>query len=155
MNQVTPAVRDLARWVLAQEKQGKANSLTAADAAFSAFEQLRARWTKIIGVNGYQALLSRALVLARVSVSGSLESDQAVWLATAQVNADGVLNAGEPTTDGESGNHGAEVSVEVMAQMLGLLISFIGEELTFSLVRDVWPGALMSEGNSVGEGATE
>ena len=145
MNQVTPEVRDLAQWLLAQEGQETGDSRTTAETAFSAFEKLRVKWVKVIGVNGYQALLSRALVLAQVSVSWSLETERSVWLAAAHVNADGVLSGGR-TAEGTSGDEG---SVEVMAQMLGLLISFIGEDLTLNLVRDVWPGASLGKKNPV------
>ncbi|HVK09314.1 MAG TPA: hypothetical protein VM597_11100, partial [Gemmataceae bacterium] len=47
---------------------------------------------------------------------------------------------------------GSEGGVEVVAHLLGLLVTFIGEPLTLRLVRDAWPdvsaagAAVRSEG---------
>jgi hypothetical protein len=37
-----------------------------------------------------------------------------------------------------------EGGVVMVAQLLGLLVAFIGENLTVSLVRDVWPKARLT-----------
>jgi hypothetical protein len=36
----------------------------------------------------------------------------------------------------------------LIARLLGLLLIFLGETLTMSLVRDVWPDATFDDGNS-------
>lgn len=77
-----------------------------------------------MGNIGFKALLSRALALAAAEIPS---------LRTWQINADGSFERAEGV--------GAEGGVVLVAQLFGLLATFIGEELTLRLVREVWPKA--------------
>jgi hypothetical protein len=39
----------------------------------------------------------------------------------------------------------AEGGAEILAQLLGLLVTFIGANLTLQLVRDIWPRVALSD----------
>jgi hypothetical protein len=70
-----------------------------------------------------------------------------------QVMADGALQVpGEP--ESQSNQHQAdEGGVILLAQLLGLLVIFIGETLTLRLVQDTWSDAGLDDFNS-GDGRT-
>jgi hypothetical protein len=39
----------------------------------------------------------------------------------------------------------AEGGVELLAQLIGLLVTFIGANLTLQLIHDIWPGIQISD----------
>jgi len=117
LNTVTPAIKDLARRLIALEAARDA----AAGGAARACDQLRRPLTRMAGAAGFRSLLSRALALAKAG-DYSLNS--------VHIREDGVL-------DGLAGDDGAAV----VAHLLGLLETFIGASLTRQLVRDAWPDA--------------
>jgi hypothetical protein len=130
---MTPLVsRHLARRLLTYEADAGKNSLPTESAAFRVCEKLRRPLCTLAGVAGFRSLLSRALALARAEFPS---------LNTLQVNADGSLN---PLTElGPQKDNGLsdEGGAILIAQLLGLLLTFIGEGLTLRLVQDVWPEA--------------
>ena len=76
----------------------------------------------------------RSLTLAR---------REAPALSAVQVNPDGSLEG----LEGEA----AQVNVVLVAHLLGLLTTFIGETLTMQLLHGVWPDFAGSNSNSRGE----
>ncbi len=83
-----------------------------------------------MGRAGYQALVLRALVLAR---------EEAPWLCAIEINADGSLeNFAQLNDKHESAEvtHGSEV---LLAHLISLLVAFIGEVLTLRLLCELWP----------------
>ena len=93
-------------------------------------EKLRLPLSALAGAAGFQSLMARALTLAREEVP---------WLDAARVDAEGVLALdADPQLDTDRAAHGGEV---VIAQLLGLLVDFIGRELTLTLVHESWPAA--------------
>jgi len=123
-----PETLDLARRILAYEAVEGKPCRSMESAATLANEKLRLHLCALVGVAGYQGLLSRALTLARAEVPG---------LGPVRVTTDGYLQGLselEPHID-----HAQEGGVIFLAQLLGLFISFIGEALTFQLVQDVAP----------------
>ncbi len=93
-------------------------------------EKLRPQLSTLMGKSGFRALLSRALALA---------VSEAPWLAGVQVNAEGFLELQMPDNlklDAEQISAG---HVALVAHLLGLLVSFIGEILTIRLVCETWP----------------
>ena len=122
--------RDLALRLLACEAAAGENSEPAESAAFRVCERLRRPLITLAGVAGFRSLLSRALTLARA---------EAPSLNTVQVAADGSLKGLDELElhKEEAGDGGAIL----IAQLIGLLLTFIGEGLTLRLVQDVWPDA--------------
>jgi hypothetical protein len=125
-----PESRHLAQRLLAYEAVEGKNSAPAESAAFRVCAKLRRPLITLAGVAGFRSLLSRALTLAKA---------EAPSLSLVQVAADGSLKGLdelEPQIDNEqAGDEGAIL----IAQLLGLLLTFIGEGLTLRLVQDVWP----------------
>jgi hypothetical protein len=91
---------------------------------------MRPHLATLMGSTGFRSLLSRALALASAEVR---------WLRAARVAADGSL-VGTDELDAQTGpEEMAGGSVVLVACLLGLLVAFIGENLTLRMVRDVWP----------------
>ncbi|MGC2425121.1 MAG: hypothetical protein WA666_12305 [Nitrospirota bacterium] len=126
MNSLTPEMLKLARWLTAQEAAETNSPVTKNWAAFCVCEKLRKPLSALAGAEGYKALISRALTLAR---------KEAPSLGTVRVTEDGVLEwpgvFAERDADESAG-------VALVGQLLGLLAIFIGESLTLRLVRDIW-----------------
>lgn len=124
------ALRDLARQLLLHENhQGKAYE-SAAQPGRRAFEKLRTYLSKLVGVSGFQALLTRAL---------SQGKEHAPSLIALRVKDDGALEGFDEDAPRET----ADALEMLLAQLLGLLVTFIGQELTLQLMRDVWPDAAL------------
>jgi hypothetical protein len=138
MSQVTPKMREFAERLVAHETRVDSSG-EKSRAAFLVCEKLRPQLATLMGNAGFRALLLRALALAngeaaalrtlRVNVNGSLEGLEEL---TAQVDADEIARGG----------------VVLVTQFLGLLETFIGENLTVHLVREVWPKLLFDKPGS-------
>ena len=127
-----PESRHLAQRLLIYEAVDGENPEPAESAAFRVCAKLRRPLTTLAGVAGFRSLLSRALTLARA---------EAPSLNAVQVAADGSLqglDALASQTDKEQARDGGTI---LIAQLIGLLLTFIGEGLTLRLVQDVWPEA--------------
>jgi hypothetical protein len=121
-------MRGFAERLVAYETRANKSARAMSPGGFSVCEKLRPHLMTLVGNNGFRALLSRSLALA---------SAEAAWLRAVRVKADGTLE-GPPNIQ----TQGAEVhegGVVLVAQLLGLLVAFIGENLTLRLVREVWP----------------
>jgi hypothetical protein len=135
--------RDWARQLLANEAADE-TSVTTGPAFLRVYEKLRRSLCAFAGIAGFRALATRALTLAKA---------EAPSLRALQVTADGDLQGLseiEPQTEMHNGEDG---EVSLIAHLLGLLITFIGESLTLRLVQDAWPEAGRENCNS-GDGAT-
>jgi hypothetical protein len=118
----------MARNVLAQETEATHLPEAGAHAAVLAAEKLRLHLTRLVGVAGYHALLARALSLAKAEAS---------WLGAFVERAS--QQDAQVALEGE---------IALLSQLLGLLVTFIGEALTLRLVRDIWPEASLNAGNT-------
>ena len=136
MSRATPRMRDFAERLIAYESRGYKTSGNKTVAAFRACEKLRPHLATLLGSTGFHALLSRALALARA---------EAPRLCAVQVKADGSLAAADAPETPLDANEPVEGGVVLLALLLGLLVAFIGENLTLRLLRDVWPKLSVSE----------
>jgi hypothetical protein len=138
MSRATPQMRDFAAHLIAYETRGNESSGTRNPAAFPVCEKLRPHLATLVGNIGVRSLFSRALAQAEGEVPS---------LRALQVKADGSL-AGldiiEAQTDPEELAKGCVVLV---AQLLGLLVAFIGEKSVLRIVRDVWPKLALNDLN--------
>ena len=138
MDTPSPSIRDLARRLLAAEAASQSAAEPRVQAAVRVCEKLRVSLTRFAGVDGFRSLLRRALVLARAEVPalhGVTEKADGSIEGLEKVVADG----------GNSGVGGSDAAVAVTAHLLGLLVTFIGEPLTVSLMREAWPDASLDE----------
>ena len=123
-------MHDFAKRVIAHEAQGSKSSATNAPVIFSVIAKLRPMLTNLLGSVGFSALLSRALALVSKNIR---------WLAKVQINSDGSLHGLDELAEQIEPDEFFEGQVVLLAQLLGLLVAFIGERLTLNLVREAWP----------------
>lgn len=131
MNRATKPMRELAQHVITVESAGNISPEGTVAAAFSVCEKFRDPLSTLMGAGGFSALMGRTVAVAATEMP---------WLKGVSVAQDGTLagfNASEMRGNAKDFSEGALVLV---AQLLGLLVAFIGEDLTFRLVRELWPG---------------
>jgi hypothetical protein len=126
MDTISPAIRGLAGRLIALEA-GCATPRRPDDASSRACERLRVPLAKLVGAEGFRSLMARALAIAK---------DEDPSLDGLRVRPDGSLEG----ADRDGRGRDAESGDVVVARLLGLLVTFIGEPLTLRLVRDAWPG---------------
>lgn len=128
MTLIPPTTHDLAERLLAAERdngEGQDGS-----AAGNVCGRLGALLSKLAGAAGYHSLLSRAVALAKAEVP---------TLATLHVMPDGTLIGFYEARARTEKDEFASSEVMLVAQLLGLLMTFIGEPLTLQLVKEAWP----------------
>ena len=123
-------MRDFAGRLIAYETRDNKSSETKTPSACLVSAKLRPHLTTLMGNAGFRALLSRSLALAHTD---------APWLRAVQVKADGSLEGWDEPVAQVDPDEIFEGCVVLLAQLLGLLVAFIGENLTLHLVREVWP----------------
>jgi hypothetical protein len=123
-------MRDLAERLIAYETRENKSSETKTPAACLVGEKLRPHLAILMGNVGFRALLSRALALANAEVP---------WLRAVHVKADGSFEGLDELGAQVDPDEIFEGCVVLLAQLLGLLMAFIGEDLTLRLGREVWP----------------
>lgn len=132
MSIASPKIRDLARRLLALEETQDKSSDDHIYNLVKVCEKLRMTVSKLVGFAGFASLLFRALALAKAEVPS---------LGVVKVREDGSLEGlaeAERNRGSVPPGSGGEVLV---AQLLGLLVTFIGQSLMLRLVRDAWPDA--------------
>lgn len=126
-------MQTLALQLLASERTGVAAPEREIDLAVRACGKLGVPLMKLSGSAGFSSLLSRAVALAK---------RKAPALAGLGVEADGSLaGVNEIQKGSESAEAAQHAGVILVAELLGLLVTLIGEALTLRLVRDAWPQA--------------
>ena len=123
-------MRHFAKRLTVYERRANTASETKALSAFRVCEKLRAHLGTFMGTAGFRELLSCALPRANVEVP---------WLGAVHVNADGALEGLEELHAKHKPDELFEGGVVLVAQLLGLLVAFIGETLTLRFVHEVWP----------------
>jgi len=93
----------------------------------------------LAGVAGFRSLLSRALALARA---------EAPSLSAVEVGADGSLKGLDELGPQKDKDMSGEGGALLIAQLLGLLLTFIGEGITLRLVQNVWPESAFDDRDS-------
>ena len=139
-------MRHLARCLLAYEAIASNSPESMETMTLRVYEKLRQSLSVFAGAAGFHSLASRALTLAR---------SEAPSLSAAQVSADGTLEGiGELKSeinidkDRAGGNRTGDEGVILIARLLGLLLVFLGEALTLSLLKDAWPDVAFDDCNS-------
>ena len=119
-------MRALAQRLLTLEGRHQNATDDPVDAVVRVFERLRVALTRFAGSDGLTSLMRRAIALAR--------ADDPL-LQRVSVRADGSLEGLEQVP--------SDAALTIIAQFLGLLVTFVGEPLTLRFVRDAWPDALI------------
>jgi hypothetical protein len=120
--------RDLARSLVACESDTSTASQQTEPATVRVYERLRRQLGAPVGVDGFHALASRALALAKSESSR---------LGAVQITANGSLRGlGEVESQTDEDEDG-EARVILIAQLLGLFLTFLGEATTLRLIEDL------------------
>jgi hypothetical protein len=130
----TLTTRELAQQLLAYEANEAGPAMPREEAVRRVCDQLRLPLTTLAGAEGFRSLLMRSLTLAK---------QESPLLDAWEIKSDGSLQG----MNGE----GAQLGAVLIAQLLGLMITFIGESLTLRLLQDVWldlPGSEISTGRN-------
>jgi hypothetical protein len=143
MSTVPPAVRDLARRLIALEAARDDPPAAHGGGAGRVCDRLRVSLVRLAGVAGFRALVSRAVVLAKAEVAS---------LSPVQVREDGSLEGFDGPGPGPGAGPGGDGGAAVVGHLLGLLVTLIGEPLTRQLVRDAWPDAAAGETDGLAGG---
>ena len=122
-------MRDLARRLVAVEAASQCATGAHVHEAVRVCEKLQISLTRFAGSDGFTSLLRRALTLARAEIPS---------LQTIKLKPDGFLEGCEVLAV-DATNGGPEAVVVIIAHLLGLLVTFIGEPFTLRLVREAWP----------------
>jgi hypothetical protein len=128
---LTRETRELAQRLFDSEAaEDNASSEPTSSVIARVCEKLRQPLSAVVGVADYRSLISRALALAKLEVP---------TLGAVQVTTDGSLQGlGEISTQTDEAHTGGG-GVILIAELLGLFLSFLGEALTLQLVQDISP----------------
>ena len=118
--------RELARSLVASEAEAAKATLHTQPATVRVYEKLRRQLGAPVGTDGFQTLASRALALAR---------SESPRLNAVEVTANGGLR-GLGEIESKTGTE-EEVGVILIAQLLGLFLTFLGEATTLRLIEDL------------------
>jgi hypothetical protein len=143
MNRATAEIRNLAKELIGYEASRHKFSKAGALDAFHVTDKLRPHLANLMGIGGFRALLSRALVLAKAEVS---------WLGAVRVKADGTLDGVDQLHSQIDPAEFLEGKVVLLAQLFGLLVAFIGLNLASHIVSEIWPGISFKDGKFGGSG---
>lgn len=142
-----PEMRDLAHRLLSYEAGVGKASEPMESPTLRVYEKLRQSLSTFAGVAAFESLAFRALTQAKseapdlwpaqIAADGSL---QGLGKSEPQIDMDKDLASEFPVDDG---------GIVLIARLLGLLLIFLGEALTLSLLRNAWPGEAFDDRNSM------
>ncbi len=136
MNELSSGLIGIAAQLIDNEAQRNLAPEGTTANAFPVVDKLRLLLTKLMGKVGFTALLSRSLSIAGRQVS---------WLQSFHVTADGIIASRDHQAEALSPDDGNEGRIVLVATLLGLLETFVGEELMFRLLLEQWPQLSRSE----------
>jgi hypothetical protein len=123
-------MRKFAKRLIAYETGVNRSAGTTTPPTFHVCDKLRAHLAALMGQTGFRMLLSCALPRA---------NEEVPWLRAVNLGAEGSLEGLEALDGQISPEELSEGEVVLLAELLGLLVAFIGERLTLRQVREVWP----------------
>ena len=117
----TPTTRELAHQLLSFEEVEITRAMSDMTPVVRVCDKLRRPLATLAGAAGFRSLLARALKLAK---------QESPVLGAWEIKPDGSLQV--------FGGEMAESGAVLVAHLLGLMITLIGEYLTLRLLHDVW-----------------
>jgi len=120
--------RDLARNLVASEADASTTPLQSGPATVRVYERLRRQLGAPVGVDGFRAIASRALALAK---------SESPRLSAVQITANGGLHGLGDVESKTDADEDGEAGIVLIAQLLGLFLTFLGEATTLRLIEDL------------------
>ena len=130
MNPASHELRNLAERLIAFENKTDNSSTAILPRVCLVVEKVRPHLSALMGVMGFSALATRALMLATADIP---------WLRQVHVKADGALDGFAELSSQIDKDKFLQACVAYLTHLFGLLEVFIGEKLTLQLIYDVWP----------------
>jgi hypothetical protein len=128
----TPAQLALAYWLIGRELDDGGKVLPVSEAAERACRKFGNRLALLVTPAGAEALLSRATHLARTNFPSF---DQQRTARTVEALTERLRQ----TSNGVHTDQVDEGMSAVFASLIALVMSFVGEDLTWRMLREVWP----------------
>jgi hypothetical protein len=128
-------IREMARQLIEFEADNAKRSNQQSNAIIIVTNKLRLYLTKLTGTLGVNALFSRALTISKTQVQ---------TLRDIEVLPDGTLQGLENVSED------SDAATIIVAELLCLLITFIGISLTIHMLHDIWP-EIRTESNELGK----
>jgi hypothetical protein len=120
--------RDLARSLVASEADSNTTSPHTEPATVRVYERLRRQLGAPMGVGGFQALAFRALALAK---------SESPRLGGVQITESGALRGLDEVECQTDADEEGEGGIVLIAQLLGVFLTFLGEATTLRLIEDL------------------
>jgi hypothetical protein len=121
--------RELARSLVASEDDAATTSFQTEPATVRVYERLRRQLGAPVGAEGFHVIASRALALAKA---------EAPALSAVQMAANGGLRGLiEIESHDDTDEDDSEAGIILIAQLLGLFLTFLGEATTLRLIEDL------------------
>jgi len=118
----------MARSLVASEADASTTSLQAESATVRVYERLRRQLGAPVGTDAFRALAARALALAR---------SESPRLSAVQVTANGGLRGLSEIEFQTEADEDGEAGTTLIAELLGLFLTFLGEATTLRLIEDL------------------
>lgn len=134
-NMPSQPIHDLARQMLTIEAASQRAANAHPHEAVRVCEKLRVSLTRFAGAEGFASLLRRSVSLARAEIPS---------LSGLNTKPDCSLQGLEILAERDA-TGGVEVGATIIAHLLGLLVTFIGEPLMLRLVRESWPDVSLDD----------
>ena len=132
MRQATPQLKSLAQRLSVHEAKNSPNPFKLAEALEVCCQRLHKRLDPLVGAGGFRALLDRALFLAK---------KEHPWLKGVEIQAyPGCELRG--LNEAMTGRQPAEIKETltiILANVIWLLVTFIGEDIVYDLIEEAWP----------------
>ena len=128
MNQTALDLRNYAKNLIAYEVSQTVSFESTHTAAFVVIEKLIPHFSTLMGAAGFRALISRSLLLANAEVA---------WLRDLRVKEDSSFEGLKELAAKMSPEEIAAGGIVILAQLLGLLMTLIGEDLTLRLLNNI------------------
>ena len=125
---VRQKTRDLARSLVACESDASTTSRQTEPTTVRVYERLRRQLGAPMGADSFHALASRALALAK---------SESPRLSAVQIAANGCLRGLDEVESQTDADEDGEAGVLLIAQLLGLFLTFLGEATTLRLIEDL------------------
>jgi hypothetical protein len=146
MSRATPRTRALATRLITHEGMRQRASERKSTGTMHVIEKLRPHLASLMGSAGVRTLLARALVLGGAEVR---------WLRSLHIQADSSFNGLAELQEKLPASEYFEGLVVLLAEVLGLMVAFIGEKLTLRLLEQVWPTLSFDESMFGNKGPNE
>src|SRR5215217_551018 len=142
MRQATPQLKSLAQRLLVLEAKNSPSPAKLAEALEVCCQRLHKRLDPLVGAGGFRALLDRALYLAKKEHAWLKEVEIQVYPGCELKALNEAMTERQPKEI-------RETLTTILANVLWLLVTFIGEDIVYGLIEEAWPGTKIGATTSI------